>query len=155
MKWRDFGRTPQWVRLSEWLGRSARLANICGPARLRLELFSCVATCAAASDWCVAQHLAFFNVKYVVACCESLYATRELVIRSVIQLPSIYTAAPCTLAKIGAIDIVPNLGAVRCSGLDYWNGQEHRVGFQGNYGLTYPSVKVSLSNGGARREHPE
>lgn len=22
MKWRDFGRTPQWVRLSEWLGRN-------------------------------------------------------------------------------------------------------------------------------------
>ena len=24
MKWRAFGRTPQWVRLSEWLGLSLR-----------------------------------------------------------------------------------------------------------------------------------
>ena len=31
MKWRAFGRTPQWVRLSEWLGvvRRSKLAEYC------------------------------------------------------------------------------------------------------------------------------
>ena len=33
MKWRAFGCTPQWVRLSEWLGRSGMLNN--------LKLISC------------------------------------------------------------------------------------------------------------------
>ena len=35
MKWRAFGRTPQWVRLSEWLGRTRRCRNLQLPGGLK------------------------------------------------------------------------------------------------------------------------